>query len=317
MYKEVDASIWSGRTDHLDRRDSFRYHQAVKCITTQELKQISDKKISIIGFECDEGVRRNKGRIGARKAPNEIRKQLANVPWRGSDTFLFDVGNVTCEGELLEAAQLELGNQVKDLLNANSKCIVIGGGHETLYGHYLGVRESVGKEAIIGLLNIDAHFDLREYEDQTSSGTMFKQILDGDPNAKYFVCGIQRYGNTTELFNRADELGVTYLHEDEMTPESTVEEIRTFIEKCDVILFTLCMDVLSAAHAPGVSAPSPFGLEANTVRGIIRFVCEDPKVSSFNICEVNPDIDENNRTVKLGANFVNEAVISFQKGEIK
>lgn len=313
MYKEIDAAIWSGRIDCTERRGSFRYHQVVNCISTPQLIQTSKHKISIIGFECDEGVKRNKGREGASKGPDEIRKQLANISWRGTHENLYDVGNVTCEGQLLEDAQAELGNHVKDILNANSTCIVIGGGHETLYGHYLGVRESVGKDATIGLLNIDAHFDLREYDEQPSSGTMFKQILDEDPNAQYFVCGIQRFGNTTELFNRADDLGVTYLYEDQMTLESTIEKVQNFMEKCDVILCTLCMDVLSAAHAPGVSAPTPFGLEPKIVRDIIRYVCENQKVSNFNICEVNPDVDENHRTAKLGAYFVNEAVIALQK----
>ncbi|MFJ8262769.1 formimidoylglutamase [Rummeliibacillus sp. NPDC094406] len=318
MYKETDALIWSGRTDSTIRLESFRYHQVMNCLPVYQLQQISGKKLSIIGFECDEGVRRNKGRVGARKAPNEIRKQLASNAWRGPQEIgLYDVGNISCEGKLLEDAQAELGSYVKEILNANSKCIVIGGGHETLYGHYLGVRESVGKESRIGLINIDAHFDLREYDEQISSGTMFKQILDEDQNVEYFVCGIQRYGNTTELFNRADELGVTYLYEDEMSFESTIETVDTFIKRCDVILLTLCADVLSAAHAPGVSATSPFGLEPKIVRNIIRYVCENPKVTSFNICEVNPEVDENNRTVKLGAYLINEAVIALQKGENK
>ncbi len=318
MYNKTDASIWNGRVDSKTRLESFRYHQVVQCIPTDELKQnLGEKKISIIGFECDEGVRRNKGRVGARKAPVEIRKQLASIPWRGlPDVHIYDVGNVIYEEQMLEKAQEELGKHVCEIINANSKCIVFGGGHETLYGHYLGIRESVGKEAVIGLVNLDAHFDLREYDEQTSSGTMFKQILDMDAKASYFVCGIQRYGNTTELYNRADELGVTYLYEDEMTFETTIKSVERFMNDCDVILFTLCTDVISAAHAPGVSAPSPFGLEPRIVRDIIHTVCKNPKVSSFNICEVNPAVDESNRTVRLAANLVNEAVLALQKGNL-
>ncbi|MGX9134103.1 formimidoylglutamase [Rummeliibacillus sp. JY-2-4R] len=313
MYKEIDCSVWTGRTDSTVRYESFRYHQVVNCIRTDELQQKLINKISIIGFECDEGVRRNKGRVGARNAPIEIRKQLANIPWRGSqNVHIYDVGNVTCDAQFLEKAQVELGKHVCEIMNSNSRCIVIGGGHETLYGHYLGIRQSVGEEAVIGIINIDAHFDLREYDHQPSSGTMFKQILDMDEKVKYFVCGIQRYGNTTELFNRADELGVTYFYEDEMDYDSTIKAVDQFIKSCDVILFTICTDVISASHAPGVSAPSPFGLEPGIVRNLTRTICENPKVSSFSLCEVNPDLDEGNRTVKLGANLLNEAVMAFQ-----
>ena len=274
MYKEIDTTVWAGRTDSTVCLESFRYHQVVHCIRTDELQQKLNKKISIIGFECDEGIRRNKGRVGAKNAPIEIRKQLASIPWRGSQNVpIYDVGNVTCEAQLLEKAQVELGKHVCEIMNSNSHCIVIGGGHETLYGQYLGIRESVGKEAVIGIINIDAHFDLRVYDHQPSSGTMFKQILDMDEKIKYFVCGIQRYGNTTELFNRADELGVTYLYEDEMDYDSTVKAVKQFIKSCDVILFTICTDVISASHAPGVSAPSPFGLEPSIVRNLTRTIC--------------------------------------------
>ena len=58
--------------------------------------------------------------------------------------------------------------------------IIFGGGHETAYGHYLGVRKYIGEDASLGIINIDAHFDLRPYDEQPSSGTMFKQILEHD-----------------------------------------------------------------------------------------------------------------------------------------
>ena len=61
----------------------------------------------------------------------------------------------------------------------------------------------IGEDASLGIINIDAHFDLRSYEEQPSSGTMFRQILEHDENSSYFVLGIQRYGNTQELFDHS------------------------------------------------------------------------------------------------------------------
>ncbi|MCM3316641.1 formimidoylglutamase [Rummeliibacillus stabekisii] len=312
MFKKPDDAIWDGRLDDSENRESFRYHQVVKCQVLDGTEENVEDMVTLIGFACDEGVRRNHGRVGAKKAPDEIRAQLASMPFRGPlNATVIDAGTIVCEENELEAAQEDLGKTVAKALNRDVPCIVLGGGHETLYGQYLGVREHVGKEAKIGLLNIDAHFDMRPYDEQPSSGTMFKQILDQDPHAKYFVCGIQRYGNTTELFRRADELGVTYLFEDEMTDEATKASIKAFVNDCDVVLLTLCMDAISAAHAPGVSAPAPFGLEPLTVRTLIREICKEKKVTSFSLCEVNPVVDENNRTSRLAAHIINEATMSF------
>jgi formiminoglutamase len=310
---KVIESNWTGRVDDTEDRASFRYHQVVELTN---IEQVSNG-CAIIGFESEEGVRRNKGRLGAAEAPNALRSGLANLPWRfPKSTRLFDVGNIACVGENLESAQQQLGEAVTAILSKGAKPIILGGGHETMYGHYLGVRKAIGKDASLGIVNIDAHFDLRPYDEQPSSGTMFRQILESDPNARYFVAGIQRYGNTQELFDRADLLGVTYVHEDEMIPghlDKLMTSLEHFMEQHDAVMLTLCTDVVNAAFAPGVSAPSPFGLEPSTVRAIIQKVAGHEKTHSFDICEVNPFLDENGRTVKLGAYFVNEAIVNLMK----
>ncbi|WP_274307500.1 formimidoylglutamase [Solibacillus daqui] len=306
MYKNTDYEVWQGRIDHHTEPAYFRYHQVVQLAETAH-----QGKIGLVGFVCDEGVRRNNGRVGAKEAPHALRKQLAPLPWRHSivENTLVDFGDIICEGHALELAQQELGDKVADILKSG-KAIVLGGGHETLYGQYLGVRKAVGANASIGLLNIDAHFDLRSYDNQTSSGTMFKQILDEDPDAHYFVCGIQQFGNTTALFNTADQYNVQYFIDEQMDSAVFLSQLNQFMDTHDVLLVTLCMDVLNAAEAPGVSAPSPFGLSALKVRDILRRIAANKKTVSFSICEVNPSLDENHRTAKLGAYFINEVIIN-------
>ena len=306
--KEISKFNWTGRTDHETNWENFRYHQIIK--------NQYENSCALIGFSCDEGVRRNNGRVGAAEAPNALRAALANMPWRlPKDTHLVDVGNVICKGEKMELAQRELGHVVKSTLDSGSIPIILGGGHETFYGHYLGARSHLGKGKKLGIINIDAHFDLRPYDEQSSSGTMFSQILENDENAGYLVLGIQRYGNTESLFQKAEKLGCEYICEDELTEEIQNEAIDLFILRHDAIIITLCMDVVCAASAPGVSAPSALGLNPKVVRSIIRRTTKNLKTLSFDIAEVNPSLDSNGHTVKLGAAFVNEAVMCFSTRE--
>ena len=204
---ETPSSIWTGRTDHETDWNQFRYHQIIG----------GDADCVLIGFECDEGVRRNNGRVGAAGAPNALRAALSNMAWRlPRGKQLADAGNVVCIGKQLEEAQQELGLVVKSHLDDRRTPIILGGGHETFYGHYLGARSFLGNDKKLGIINIDAHFDLRPYDEQSSSGTMFRQVLESDENAGYLVLGIQRYGNTESLFQKADELGCEYVYEDEL-----------------------------------------------------------------------------------------------------
>lgn len=303
---EETTFSWNGRTDHKTDWNSSRYHQIIRDKAEQKNACV------LIGFCSDEGVRRNNGRVGAGEAPNALRAALANMAWRlPAGNHLVDTGNIVCNGEQMEKAQHALGVVVKDTLDNKGVPIILGGGHETLYGHYLGARSYLGEEKKLGIINIDAHFDLRPYDEQTSSGTMFRQIMENDHNAGYLVLGIQRYGNTESLFQKAAELGCEYICEDELDERVWTEAIDSFIARHDAVIVTLCMDVVDAAAAPGVSAPSPFGLDPKVVRSIIRRAAGNSKTLSFDIAEVNPSLDLDGRTVKLGAAFVNEVIMKF------
>lgn len=301
---EKTGFSWSGRTDDKTDWNSFRYHQIIG--------DDQENSCVLIGFCSDEGVRRNNGRVGAGEAPDALRAALANMAWRlPAGNHLVDAGNVVCNGEQMEKAQHELGAAVKSSLDKGGVPIILGGGHETLYGHYIGARSYLGEEKKLGIMNIDAHFDLRPYDEQSSSGTMFRQIMENDSNVGYLVLGIQRYGNTESLFQKAVELGCEYICEDELDESLWTEAIDSFIARHDSVIITLCMDVVDAATAPGVSAPSPFGLDPKVVRSMIRRAVANAKTLSFDIAEVNPSLDPDGRTVKLGAAFVNEAIMKF------
>lgn len=316
MYIHPNKELWTGRIDSESDLSSFRFHQKVQ---VKKMKQLIDmpanKTFALIGFECDEGVKRNKGRIGAAKAPLEVKSALSKLPWIYSEqTDVIDVGNIACEGEQLEKAQEELGKAVSYVLQQQITPIIIGGGHETLYGHYLGVRETIGTEKSLGIINIDAHFDMRPYDQQTSSGTMFKQILDRDPHCGYLCVGIQTFGNTKSLFETAHQYGCTYIKEENLTydkMDETFSRIDDFISRHDHILLTLCMDVISASAAPGVSAPSPFGLDPKVVRALLQHIISHPTTLSFDISEVNPLLDQDRKTITLAAYFLAEVIAHF------
>ncbi|MDS8610512.1 arginase family protein, partial [Streptococcus pneumoniae] len=76
--------------------------------------------------------------------------------------------------------------------------IVLGGGHETAYGHYLGLKSSLQPDEQLAVINLDAHFDLRPY-DQTgpNSGTGFRQMADHakeeSKDFPYLILGIQEH----------------------------------------------------------------------------------------------------------------------------
>lgn len=279
---------YSGR---IDSSRPERFHQIVEPYTNEANSDV------IIGFMSDEGVRRNKGRIGAKEAPEKIREKLSSLAYTSP---IFDAGSV--EGtEDLETSQKILGKAVSELLSHNNFPVILGGGHETVYGHYLGVRDAY-KDKRIAVLNIDAHFDLRNEE--KSSGTMFYEMLSEDDNIDYFVIGIQPFSNTKSLYENAEKFNVKYWTLDELRNDSYLSAIKTALEDYDYVFMTLCMDSIQQSYAPGTSAPAPNGFTAEEIIKTVKYFASLENLSSFDISEVSPPLDIDDRTSSLAALIV-------------
>lgn len=68
---------WTGRFDG----EEELYHRIFQRVTTESAyENINPKDFVLHGFAVDEGVKRNKGRIGAQEAPDLIRKNMSNFP---------------------------------------------------------------------------------------------------------------------------------------------------------------------------------------------------------------------------------------------
>src|SRR5690606_12810929 len=155
MLELPDKKIWSGRLDDEDGELGLRWHQMVQTKLFSELSSDSEEKIAVLGFCSDEGIRRNKGRIGAKNAPDQIRKALANLPFNPEkQKKVLDFGNIVLENDDLESARKQQSECISELLRNNYFPIVLGGGHETALGDYLGMTSHFDK---IGIINIDAH----------------------------------------------------------------------------------------------------------------------------------------------------------------
>ena len=299
--------IWQGRFDGEDPLH-HRIFQRVQLDT--DYASIKPKDFVLHGFAVDEGVRRNKGRVGAKDAPDIIRQNMTNFPVIQPEFVLRDFGNVYCEDQNLEKAQAELAQKVGQALMSGGKSVVLGGGHEVMYAHYQGLKNAY-PDRRIGIINIDAHFDNREPDRAVgpSSGTGFWQIAqEGDLNSLHM--GIQKNSNTLKLFDTAHQFGMQYILADELYFENLpklYEQLDAFMSAVDILYLTVCMDTFNAAIAPGVSAASYNGIFADAAfMHLYRRILDSVKLCALDVAEVNPDYDQDNRTARLAASLVNE-----------
>lgn len=281
--------LWNGRLDSFEE-DDLRLWQVI-----ENIEEASEKGgVCFVGYDTDDGVGRNKGRKGAEDGSNAIRKGMQSFPVI-KGLKVYDYGNL--KNKSLEEAQAEYAQKVADVLSKGVFTIGLGGGHDIAYGSYMGIRKAFPNKKI-GIINFDAHLDMRPYDDGMTSGTSFKKILDNDTNAVYAITGFQKMGNTRRLIKTADSYKALIL-EEEYPEELTISSLKAFARRMDVLYLTFCMDVFDAASAPGVSAPTVMGMDPKKGRNILRALMETEKVVCVDFAEVNPKYDIDNRTGKL------------------
>lgn len=314
-YQPPVAEIWQGRPDA--PADSC-FFQVMKFTNLQnDLNPATVfPSFALLGFCCDEGIRRNFGRVGAKEGPFALRQALAKLPIHRQDANIFDAGNINCDDGDLEQAQHELAKAVHLLLQNGYTPILIGGGHEIAWGHYQGIALQYPTERI-GIVNFDTHFDMRPVlpDEQGSSGTPFLQIANSHEANKrlfdYNCIGIQEYGNSSELFRTAMSHHAHILLADDLQNNHYIQTesfINRVVQDNEYLYVSLCLDVFASGYAPGVSAPQAFGVTPWQVVSLIRQLTASGKVASYDIAELSPPLDIDNRTAKLAANFVYEIV---------
>ena len=304
--EEFNQELWQGRIDQEDGLDGLRLHQIVQDYSTNQ-----DTEKVIVGFSSEEGVSRNKGRLGAKDAPNFIRKALSNLPvhFDVKQNRISDFGNIVCDQKDLENSRQKQIEVLDRILTKNQLPIVLGGGHETALGNFLALSKHYKK---IGIVNIDTHFDLRLPNPKSTSGTpfyeMFLHCQENHQDYHYTVLGIQENGNTQALFKRAEKLNVKTILADEIhyNLNRVIDHLKESIKDFDAIYLSLDMDVFDVAFAPGVSATTINGLTPFQVKYLIKTLLQSNKIKLFDVVELNPTYDQDSQTAKLAAQMVNE-----------
>ena len=308
-------SVWTGRDDG-PGVEHARWHHIVNPLPNylgpasggraQVVREGLGAPVVLVGFASDEGVRRNQGRQGAAEGPAALRGALANCSDPG--VGVADLGDVVVAGEDLEDGQRRLGAGVGAVLDAGVLPVVLGGGHEVAYGSGSGWLR---RGETWGVLNLDAHLDLRGAE-RATSGTPFRQLAeelaaDGRP-FHYAVIGLSRPSNTRTLLDVAARLGVAILDDVDTDVTSAVTATHALLDKVDRVHLTLDLDVLPASVAPGVSAPAAFGVPLAAVLPVLRTVAASGKLGLFEVAELNPRFDIDTRTARTAARCVDEVV---------
>jgi arginase len=222
--------------------------------------------------------------------------------------------------EIVRACE-ELATVVADISRAGNIPLVLGGDHSMAMGTLAGLARA-GKRP--GVIWMDAHGDINTPETTPSgnvhgmpfavalglAGDPFPAGLRGTTRGEHGVLIGLRDVDIGERANikKAGVTGLTMADIDRLGMGPAMEKAISVAGQGDGIHLSLDMDALDPDEAPGVGTPVRGGLTYREAQLAMEMLAASGKLRSVEIAEVNPILDESNRTAALAVELVASAL---------
>lgn len=295
-------------------------------------------QIAILGAPLDLGA----GRRGVDMGPSALRLAGLNAKLESLGYSVEDLGNVSVAQpestptgpqnakylEQIATSCAKLAEIVKDVVEASKVPLVLGGDHSVAAGTVSGVAEVFHRRGEkIGLIWIDAHADMNTPESSPSGnvhGMPLACCLGYGPRelTHLFDFAPKVEGRNVVLIGLRDvdlrerpmvrESGVTAFTMrdiDECGLRNVMERaIRAATDGTAGFHLSLDMDAVDPDEAPGVGTPVRGGMTYREAHLAMETICDSGRLLSMEIVEVNPVLDDANRTALLGVELVMSAM---------
>ncbi len=290
--------------------------------------------IAIIGAPLDLG----QGRRGVDMGPSAMRVANLNARVRGLGYDVEDLGNVPVDqaesappgnarakyAPQIAASCARLAELVSDTLARGGTPLVLGGDHSVAIGTVSGVSRHFREQGqSIGLIWLDAHADMNTPETSPSGnvhGMPLSCLIGAGPPElvdlfgyrpkvkpeNVVIIGLRDVDSMEKPQVRESGVNAFTMRDiDERGLRSVMEEaIRLASQDTAGFHVSLDMDVVEPCEAPGVGTPVRGGITYREAHLAMEMLCDSGKVTSLEVVEVNPVIDEHNRTADLAVELV-------------
>jgi arginase len=201
----------------------------------------------------------------------------------------------------------------RDAMAAGNLPLFIGGDHSISVGTIGGATASGPS----GVLWIDAHGDYNTPETSPSGnihgmplaalcGRGARELVDiGRPGAKLrcndvAMIGIRDLDAEERVALRESGIAIYTMRDiDDRGIADVARQALRDLAHLDRIHVSLDMDCMDPDEAPGVGTPVPGGLSYREAHLLMELICEDGRVGSIDVVEINPILDLRNRTAEI------------------
>jgi formiminoglutamase len=204
-----------------------------------------------------------------------------------------DMGDLEVKPASPAEAFLPIRTSVAREASRRTLTLLLGGNNAITRPGVHGLDSTLAK---VGLLTIDAHFDLRDTDLGLNNGNPVQALLDdGLPGPSISQIGIAPFANTKRAHEKARRAGIAVRTLSECRSRGLVpivrEELQRLSARCETIYADFDIDAIDRAQMPAAPGARPGGLPVSEFFAAARLVSSEPKVAAVDLVEFDPSLD--------------------------
>jgi arginase family enzyme len=257
-------------------------------------------------------------------APAALRAVLRRIGRYDSDTAhelgsrVGDHGNVAIDGRTIEQSTPPIREAVRAAARQHELSLLVGGNNAVTRPGLLGLADALDLPlAKVGLITIDAHFDMRDLDAGLGNGNPVRALLaDGLPGRNVAQIGIAPFANSKAMHDDAragGHLVVTAREVAEAGMTKAVANALRHVAHCEALMVDCDIDVIDRSQFPAAPGARPGGMASRDFFAGVRRLASEPRVRLIDLTEWDPPLDPTDLSALTAGRWLAEVIAGFEE----
>ncbi len=238
----------------------------------------------------------------------ETATELAGLP-------VHDAGDLVLEGVSPADSFAPIVAALQNLQADHALIAMIGGNNAVTRPGVHGLSSDLQK---VGLLTLDAHFDLRSTTGGLINGNPVRALLEDGLSGKNVVqIGLAPFANTKAMHETSLEAGIKVKTLADCREHGVAvlvaQELALLGAQCDSIYVDFDIDVIERSQLPGAPGGRPGGISVSDFFAAARLVGQHEKVRAVDLTEFDPSLDVSDISALVAARWFAELLAGFTR----
>jgi len=253
-------------------------------------------------------------------APGVFRQALKRTSTYDLQTEIDLMGLTVHDAGDLELASVMPTDSIKPIKECMERLsrqhdltVMVGGNNAVTYPGVYGLDPTLKS---VGLITLDAHFDLRSTKAGLLNGNPVQMLLDaGLPGRHVVQIGLAPFANTVSMHNVAKQESISLYTIDDCYKQSIEAVLKSALDhlssKCDYIYVDFDIDVIERSMAPGAPGARACGMHVADFYTATRLIGAHPKVKAVDLAEFDPSFDVSDISALVAGRWFAELLAGF------